>query len=119
MTNLNDKEFSQLKEDVYKAKSKYIKYVVPSNIHPDKDNPNKNRYTFSLKCPFCNEKIEYKNFYLPNKFLYTEFTLCKKCKKRIRISSYLYKIGVKQYKKMDFLKKGYRLIRSLAPQPKI
>ena len=110
MTNeMSDKEFKQLVREVYKLKSKYEKYVVPSKI----ENIGGERYKFELTCPFCKEKQIYKNFLIKNKNYFSFHSVCRNenCRKRFFIVSRLYKFTTNHYVGLDFLRKKYLSIR--------
>jgi len=106
---MTDKEVLQLKKDILEARRKYTKYIIPLKMQKEKM---PNRYSILIKCPFCNKKINYKNYYIPDRFVYTSWTSCKNCRKRFSISSPIYKFGVKNYEKIEILKNIYLKIRN-------
>ena len=109
MTNeMTDKEVLGLKKEILSAKRKYSKYILPIKI---KKENRKNRYALLIRCPFCHEINNYKNCHIPNRFHYIYQAFCKACCMTFYIVSPLYKLGVKHYQELDFLRRGYLLMR--------
>jgi len=107
---MKDEEVMQLKNDVLEARRKYTPYTVP--IKMIKENKGfSDRYTLLVKCPFCKEKMQYKNFPIADKFVYTFWNSCKNCRMRIDIASPLYLLGVKHHDKVEGLRKIYLRLR--------
>ncbi len=109
---MSDEEILQLKRDILKTRREHAKYVIPIKISKDKDNKNRNRYDILVKCPFCKEKIRYRNFFLTGRLIYNDLTSCKKCHMRFHIASTFYKFALKHYQELDFFRKNYLLIKS-------
>lgn len=103
--NMTDEEVLKLKEDIFDARKKDYIYVVPTKIRKE-EKPK--RYTLSIKCPFCKEKLTYKNFQIEDRLIHIRWTSCKSCRMNIHIVSLLYKLGIKNYKKVEFLKNIYQ-----------
>ncbi len=104
---MTDNEILKLKKDIVDARRKYARYVIPLKIKKT----NKDRYRVKVKCPFCHEKIQYENCLIKNKFRYQFMLPCRKCGMQFWITSFLYKIEVYHYEKLDFLRRNYLLIR--------
>jgi anaerobic magnesium-protoporphyrin IX monomethyl ester cyclase len=110
--NMSDEEVLQLKQMILEHRRKYAKYIVPSKIKKDLNNPNRNRYDLLVKCPFCRETLRYRNFFLTGRFIYNDLTSCKKCHMRFHIASRLYKLALRHYQRLDFLRRKYLIIKS-------
>ena len=106
--SMTDEEVLQLKKDILEARRKYAKYVVPLKIRKKKGN----RYSVLVECPFCKKKINYRNFSIQDRILYTFWISCRSCKMRFSVVSRIYKFGVNHYEKIDFLRRNYLLIRN-------
>ncbi len=104
--NMTDKmtneEFNQLKEDISKALTKYRKIVKPIYLRKIKDK----RYELKVKCPYCNQEVEYGNFLIDNKMFYILYVMCKNCSKKFHIGS---KLMIFVYKNYDKTKKIKRI----------
>ncbi|MAG79066.1 hypothetical protein CMI40_01675 [Candidatus Pacearchaeota archaeon] len=105
--NMTNKEIEKLKQDILDARRKYASYILPLNIKKS----NKNRYNLLVKCPYCNEKTNYKNCLIENKSHYAMHVSCRKCHMRFFVVSRLYKLGVDYYEKLDFFRRSYLLVR--------
>lgn len=106
---MTDEEVLQLRKEILKARRKYSNFMVPIKTRKEEK---ENRYSFLVKCPFCKEKIFYRNFTLQDKIVYTVWTSCKNCKMRFGITSPVYKFGLEHYEKIDFLRRQYLTIRN-------
>ncbi len=108
---MTDDEILQLKKEILEARRKYCKYVIPLKIKRDKKNKSKDRYNLLIKCPFCNEIRDYKNFSINNRFHYFLGVYCKNCNTRLSVVSPLYKFGMIHYQRLDFFRRNYLFIR--------
>ncbi len=107
--SMTDSEIMQLKKDILEARRKYYPYSIPSEVEKEK-NKNK-RYSTKVKCPFCNEIIEYRNCFLDMRIHYAYWVACKKCYMRFCMASPLYKFEMDHYNKLEFLRKIYFYLR--------
>ena len=107
---MTDKEILELKKDISDAKRNYAKYASPLKI---KKETKQNRYTVVIKCPSCKKKIQYKNYNIQDKLVYTFWTSCKNCQARLSIVSPVYKLGLKHYEKITFFKDIYLKTKDL------
>ena len=109
MTKMSDKDYKEMVREVLKAKAKYTKYVVPYKISKMRNG----RYDLWVKCPFCKQKINYKNVFLKSKLFYSTYPACKNenCHSRFFICSRAYKLSNQYYTELDFLRKNYLNIR--------
>lgn len=102
--NMTDKmsnnDIKELKNEILGLSSKYYKFTLPISIK----NMDNNRYTIKVKCPFCNEIIEYKNGILKNRWLYSIFIVCRNCHMRFFMTSSLAKWGYKHYPKIKTIR---------------
>ncbi|MBT4165919.1 radical SAM protein [archaeon] len=106
--NMTDSEVLELKKDILEARRKYSSYVVPTKFKKEKKHK---RYSLLIKCPGCKKKMIYKNFFIEDKLVFTQWSSCKNCKRRFNIASPLYKIGVQNHKRINFLKNIYLSLR--------
>jgi radical SAM superfamily enzyme YgiQ (UPF0313 family) len=106
--NMTDKEILELKKDILESRRKYTKYIIPLKIKKEKINQ---RYSLLIQCPFCKKKMNYQNFFISDRLVFTQWTSCKNCQRRFNISSRIYKIGVKNYNRVEILKKVYLNLR--------
>lgn len=107
MTSLSEKEFKNLVSEIWEAKAKYEKYIVPSKIKRTKNKI----YNLRLKCPHCSFVTDYNNIFIYNKNYFTTECICRRCSKRFFIVSKLYKFTIDHYVKLDFLRKKYLAFR--------
>lgn len=75
MTNMTDKEFSELKNTITKLMVNNPNVVKILSIK----NTGENVYKIKTKCPFCNEENIYKNYYLNSRYFYKEMPICRHC----------------------------------------
>ena len=73
--NMTNKEFSELTNTITKLSANLTNTAEPIYIK----NMENGRYEVLSKCPFCNEKTLYKNFYLTKRYLYRPYILCRNC----------------------------------------
>lgn len=104
---MTDNEILQLKKDIVEARRKYARYVIPLKIKK----MSKERYKVKVKCPFCHQIINYENCPIKNKFRYRFMMPCRKCRMQFWIVSFLYKMEVEHYQKLDFLRRNYLFIK--------
>ncbi|MFC1682208.1 B12-binding domain-containing radical SAM protein [Nanoarchaeota archaeon] len=89
---MTDDEIHELYKTLMHLRHKYSRIVVPSYVkkmgkgHLDK------RYEIHIKCPFCKQKIKYKNFYLQEKMIYKSYIICRNCNLRFFVYSPLLRI---------------------------
>ena len=109
--NMTDKmtneEILQLKKDILNARRDYYPYVIPSKIKRTFNN----RYEVAVKCPFCKEKINYKNCLIENRIRFNIWTPCRKCNMRFFIVNRLSKFESDFYQQLDFLRRNYLYLR--------
>lgn len=105
--SMTDQQILDLKKEILDSRWKYCEYVVPIK----KKKTDNGRYDLTVKCPFCNEIVNYKNTALRNSFHYSLWFLCRNCYMRFYLSSRLYRFEAKHYQKLDFFRKKYLYIR--------
>ncbi len=105
--NMSDKEILDLKNEILKMKRKYYIYVKPIKIKKT----GKNLYEIEVKCPFCNNIINYKNWLIENPNYYTIFAICRHCPYRFYIVSPFKMFQINHFKELEFFRKNYVLIR--------
>ena len=104
MTNkMSDKEFEELKKEIYKLKVESGHYVVPFKIEEE----TKDKYSLYVKCPFCGKTSVHKNNYVPSRFFYRFHIHCRNCGMRFHIVSRFYKFITKHYVKLDFFRRNF------------
>jgi radical SAM superfamily enzyme YgiQ (UPF0313 family) len=108
--DMTDSDIDDLKKEIIDSRKKYFKYTTPLKLKKD-NKGKKNRYNITTKCPFCNEKIEYKNCPIDNKLYYTVQLFCRKCNMAYYAVSKSYKFTVDYYDELDFFRKKYLLLR--------
>jgi len=101
--NMSDNEIKDLKKEIVGQRWKHCKYIVPIK----KIKRNSKRYNLIVKCPFCNETINYNNASIRNSLHYVIWMSCKKCHMRFYVSSRIYRFEMKHYEKLDFLRRNY------------
>ncbi len=97
---MTDGEFNQLKQEIDKALAKYRKIVKPLSL---KKTGNK-RYELKVKCPYCKQEIEYRNFVIGNKIYYILYVMCKNCSRKFHIGGSLMLFLHKNYDKLKKFK---------------
>lgn len=105
--NMNDKDFEELKKEVYDLTRTDIPYKAPYKIK----NMGRGRYELFMECPFCKEKITIKNCLIKNKRYFASNLICKNCKMKYNVCSRLYKFTMDHYLKLDFFRRNYLIFR--------
>tara|TARA_Y100000310_G_scaffold336975_1_gene422869 strand:- start:441 stop:2063 length:1623 start_codon:yes stop_codon:yes gene_type:complete len=106
--SMTDLEILELKKEILKVRRENCKYIIPLKISKEKE---QGRYLFKVKCPFCNEKIIYKNCKIQNRLHYHISVFCKNCHMFFYISSKAYKFGMDNYNALDFFRRSYLSLR--------
>lgn len=101
--NMSDKDFEELKREVYRLTSNGEIYTVPHKIEKEKEK----RYTLSVNCPYCKNENIIKNCFIKNEGLFSLSMVCRHCGMRFNIASRLYKFTIKHYITLDFIRKKY------------
>src|SRR4030042_6009934 len=95
MTNkMNEEEFNKLKLDVFEAELKYPFYAHPLKLQKARDGT----YNILVKCPHCNEIVEYKNYEtLTCELLFNIMAYCRICRHRFFMVPRLYSYAIKLF----------------------
>lgn len=81
--SMTDKEINKLSKSIQKLGLKYHKFIKPESVIK-KDR----RYEVAIKCPFCNNKITYGNYFLQSRLIYATYGLvCRSCNMRFNVIS--------------------------------
>jgi len=82
--NMSDEEYRRLTLEIYSARLKYRRYVVPSNLIKDGE-----RYTMEITCPYCRQSVICHNILLKKEFLFLyRFDFgCRLCARRFFVVS--------------------------------
>jgi len=91
---ITDSEFEKLKLDLFEADLKYRICTVPVSLKKEKDT---GTYTIHVKCPHCNENIEYRNYIITYKLFFGFKMYCRQCRRRFFLMSRLYQYVTKSY----------------------
>lgn len=105
---MSDEEMSQLKKEIFKLRREYCKYIVPKKITFERK---PDVYTLVTQCPFCKEKVSYKNFRIRNFLIYTAIAYCRKCHRGFKICSRFYKFTMDYYNELEFFRRNFLLVR--------
>ncbi len=97
---MTSEEFNQLKEEVNEALANGRKIVKPLSLKRTKGK----RYDLKVKCPYCGQIIEYKNFVIGNRVYYILYVMCKNCSKKFHIGGSLMIFLHKNYDKLKKFK---------------
>ncbi|MBF0553965.1 MAG: B12-binding domain-containing radical SAM protein [Nitrospirae bacterium] len=81
MTEMSDKDFYNMAVLIYKYSRRYNKFVVPDVISKD---------SFVVRCPYCLNSIEYKNYDTSQLSSTRAFVYCRSCRLRFYPISPLY-----------------------------
>lgn len=87
--NMSDKDIEKLNSKILKLQRKHLRYVIPSKIKK----PEYNTFDLKVKCPYCNESIQYKNCYIVNNRYFSFQVICRKCFMRFYVTSRIVKIS--------------------------
>ena len=91
---MTDEEFDKLKFDVYEAEAKYSVYVRPLSVKKAENGT----YNFKVKCPHCNEIIEYMNYEaVTSELFFNIMVYCRNCRYRFTMISDLYGYAIKLF----------------------
>ncbi len=96
---MTDKEYAQMKKEVFDTISRYriyAKYKRKKIIG--------NVYDLTVKCPFCQNIIVYKNVLIEENFLYSFPFNCRNCNQRFFVESMLRKFVHKYYSQLKAVK---------------
>jgi len=115
MTKMSDSDFNRLKSRVQESISKHRK--IAKNLSIKKTF--KGIYNITVRCPFCKEKIIYRNCHFPNKYNFSFTAKCRKCPKRFYIASPLRKLALRNYKIGKYLKNLNKRLRISIKENKI
>ena len=107
--NISDGELMRFRTGMLIAFSRYVKFVRPISIEKTK----KNLYAVKVRCPFCKEKIIYKNCYIGNKLTFGFNLVCRSCYMRFFAVSLLQKIGYRYYSKTRAIRTYYKKLLRL------
>ncbi|MAG10909.1 hypothetical protein CMI44_01190 [Candidatus Pacearchaeota archaeon] len=113
---MTDKEFEDLKKEIYRLKVKHGNYVVPFKV---KKTDKKDVYNLSVKCPFCKQTSTHKNNYFSNRFFYRFHVHCRNCGMRYHLVSKVYKFTMDHYVELDFFRRNYLEYRGMLLRKKI
>ena len=80
---MTDKQFRKLWFDVFYASYKHRAYARCCSLTRTK----RGTFDIRLKCPHCNEVIEYKNLLLPSTSYFRMFLYCRNCSRRFYYAS--------------------------------
>jgi len=105
---MSNKEIEKLKSDILAALVKYRRSIFPISIKKMEGN----KYEVKIKCPYCKEIINYRNFYIKNKIFFGSFMTCRKCKMRFGISSPLKRLVYSLYHLVQPFTRSYVRIRN-------
>lgn len=105
---MTDIEVGKLKFDILAALVKYQKSVAPVYLKKIKED----KYECRVKCPYCRERVTYKNFYIKNKHYFDSLIICKSCKMRFMIFSPLKKLMRPWYPFLQPVKTFYNRMRN-------
>lgn len=90
---MSSKEFKKLKQKIFEAVIKYSRFVHPISFKK----MDENRYQIEIQCPFCHEKMLYKNFKILNKLTFVDFIGCRRCGARFYVAGRFKFIANKVY----------------------
>jgi anaerobic magnesium-protoporphyrin IX monomethyl ester cyclase len=85
---MSDKDIESLERKISKFRIKYGKFAVPSKY----DRTSLHNYDLSVKCPYCNEPIRYKNCHTEGSIMFDFEMICRKCYKKFNVVSPIRKI---------------------------
>ncbi len=104
---MTDEEILKLKKEIMRLRSTYHKYIVPSTVKKDK----RGRYSHEVTCPYCNGRFVYENCQIDSSMYYVVSRYCRSCGNFFYTVSPLYKLHIKYYGQMEFLREGYISVR--------
>lgn len=91
--NMTDKEIGRLKKEILDSAGKYCRFVKPISIKKQQEKV----YEVKVKCPFCRHINDYKNCFVPVKWRYGFYMLCRSCKMRFFIVGEVQKLAYRYY----------------------
>lgn len=80
---MTDREFNELKVDMTLAYERYSVNAVPLSLAGSGNGT----YSISVRCPYCGEKVEYRNYPLPSRQHFNMRVYCLECRMRFSIKS--------------------------------
>lgn len=93
--NMTDKEFDQLKFNIFEAELGYRVCTTPlSSIRES------GGFIHKIKCPHCAEIVEYKNYKKLLKLAFPVMMYCRKCRRRYYIASNVYNYTAKSLSRL-------------------
>jgi len=105
--NMSDKEFEELKKEVYKLTSKGPIYSICSRIEKEKEG----RYELRAKCPNCEKENVIKNCLVRNRKVFSVQTICTHCGMKFYMCNRIYKFTMNHYVGLDSIRKKYLSLR--------
>lgn len=103
-----DAEVERLKFDMLSLLVKYQKSSIPSRLKKMENG----RYEIRAACPYCGETPVYRNFYIKNRAYFDFLVICKNCKMRFIIYSFLKKLIRPLYPYLQPFKSFYNRMRN-------
>ena len=91
---MTDIEFEKLKLDIFEGELKYRVCAIPISLKKVKDS---GTYNIRVKCPHCNENVEYGNYTIGHRSFFNLMMYCRQCRRRFFLVSRLYKYVTKVY----------------------
>jgi len=109
MTNsMSEGDIKNLSHKVNKLKNKHYSFVVPKSITLKGKN-----YSVKIKCPFCNKRIVYKNYFLQSRLMYaTNGLVCRSCNMRSNVISPLLFLLIK-FHLLSLIEKTYFKVKKI------
>ncbi|MCX6746789.1 MAG: radical SAM protein [Candidatus Pacearchaeota archaeon] len=104
---MSDKEIHDLGDEILILFSKYAKFVRPISMKKT----NSNIYAFKVKCPYCHEEIVYKNYFIPNPFMYGFHLVCRNCHMQFVLVGAIQRIAYRFYSKTRSIRDKYVSIK--------
>ncbi len=105
--NMSDKEFEDLKKEVYQLMIQKEMYSVCSSVKWEKED----RYELTAKCPHCGKENVIKNCLVKDKKAFSFNIICRHCGMKFYLCNRVYKFTIKHYVGLDFIRKKYLLFR--------
>ncbi|MFH1358703.1 MAG: radical SAM protein [archaeon] len=98
--NMSDKDFKKLADEVVGATGNYCKIIKPLSVVKK----GYQTYDVKVKCPFCKEKINYKNCSIENPLSYSFNLVCRNCHMRFFVANFLRRLAYQHHSKIRVLR---------------
>lgn len=98
--SMTDDEIRELRREILYLTGKYTKFTKPLKVK----RASNNHYDFLIECPFCKERMNYRNCQIPSRFSYGFNLICRNCLLRFFVVNEIQRIAYANYSRVRALR---------------